>query len=117
MRYLALALLLIGFSGCRSMENSVESKLNGNWVEPIEGMPNQYQGFTLSKKNIASSINMATLVYDKWAVENDSTLLLWGKSIGNGVTIDFIDTLQVVTITPKDLTVRQNGVLRTFIKK
>jgi len=54
----------------------------GSWVEPIPGNPNAVQGFTLNEDGTASSINMNTLLYQKWALKK-GRLILTAKSIGN----------------------------------
>lgn len=60
----------------------------GEWVQPIPGMDDQMQGINLEEGGKASSINMNTLVYEKWQQDGDK-LILSGKSIGNGQTIEF----------------------------
>ncbi|MGZ2371396.1 lipocalin family protein [Ancylomarina sp. YFZ004] len=54
----------------------------GSWVEPIPGTPNSIQGFTLNEDGTASSINMHTLLYQKWVLK-PVKLILTAKSIGN----------------------------------
>ena len=39
--------------------------IEGSWVEPVPGISNLKQGFTLEANGSASSINMATLKYEK----------------------------------------------------
>jgi len=56
--------------------------LIGSWVEPIPGNPNAIQGFTLNEDGTASSINMHTLLYQKWVLK-PGKLILTAKSIGN----------------------------------
>ena len=63
--------------------------------------------FRSDKSGVASSIGMATLVYTKWEVKSDS-MILWGKSIGNGQTIDFSDTLHILKITNDSLILETN---------
>ena len=55
-------LALIACSG----NNDLTNQLKGSWVAPINGMPEQMEGFELKDNGLASSINMATLVYEKW---------------------------------------------------
>ncbi len=64
---------------------TLKEQLIGSWVEPIPGMENEVQGFTLNADGTASSVNMATLVYMKWRLENEK-LILTAKSIGNRTT-------------------------------
>lgn len=89
--------------------------LEGSWVEPVPGMEEQTQGFTLNEDGTAVSINMATLQYQEWSASGD-TLVLTGKSIGNGQTIDMADTLLIVSVSADSLVVRQNQLTRTFHK-
>ncbi|MCX4368310.1 MAG: lipocalin family protein, partial [Duncaniella sp.] len=56
----------------------------------------------------ASSINMATLAYDTWTIEGNR-LILGGKSIGNGQTIDFSDTLVVVRLSADTMVLRMGA--------
>ena len=67
----------------------------GTWVEPIPGMPGKVQGFCLEADGSASSVNMATLTTERWKREGDR-LILEGKSIGNGQTIDYRDEWTVL---------------------
>ena len=60
----------------------------GIWLEPVPGQPGEVQGFTLHGDGTAESINTATLQHEYWRLEGD-TLVLTGKSVGNGVTTDF----------------------------
>ncbi|MCZ4696020.1 hypothetical protein DWB61_14980 [Ancylomarina euxinus] len=54
----------------------------GSWIEPIPGNESEVQGFRLNKDGSASSINMHTLLYQKWVFKNGQ-LILTAKSIGN----------------------------------
>ena len=77
--------------------------IEGEWVEPIPGMETQMQGVNLEKGGKASSINMATLQYEKWE-KKGNMLILSGKSIGNHETISFTDTLTIEELTENKLT-------------
>lgn len=79
-----------------------ECELLGVWVRPIEGMPGQLQGIELEEKGVAKSVNMATLKYEGWKKEGEN-LILTGKSIGNGQTIVFADTLHIDRVTADSL--------------
>lgn len=83
------------------------SSIVGEWVEPIPGMDSQMQGIILTKGGEASSINMATLQYEKWEKRGDK-LILSGKSIGNHETISFTDTFEIEKSTESELVLR-NG--------
>lgn len=74
----------------------------GSWVQPIPGIGGE-QGIKIEEGGKASSINMATLVYEKWQQPDDETLILSAKSIGNKVTSDFNDTLKLVKLTNDSL--------------
>lgn len=89
--------------------------LEGSWVEPVPGMEEQTQGFTLNEDGTAVSINMATLQYQEWSAGGD-TLVLTGKSIGNGQTIDVADTLIIVRANTDSLVLRRGQLTRTFRK-
>ena len=83
-------------------------KLVGVWLEPIPGMDG-FQGMALSADGTARSVNMATLVYDRWQLIGRQ-LVLEGKSIGNGQTIEFADTLDVVRVDADSLILaRESG--------
>ena len=51
---------------------------------------------------------MATLAYDTWTIEGNC-LILGGKSIGNGQTIDFSDTLVVVRLSADTMVLRMGA--------
>ncbi|MGN0233045.1 MAG: lipocalin family protein [Bacteroidaceae bacterium] len=78
-------------------------KIAGTWTQPIPGMPEQVQGFTLNADGTAESVNMATLKYNKWKMLGYDTLVLCGTSIGNGTSSYFADTLIIETLTEDSL--------------
>jgi hypothetical protein len=82
------ALLL---SACTTVSDPVA----GTWIEPIPGMPGKVQGFRLEPDGNASSVNMATLTTERWKREGDR-LVLEGKSLGNGQTIEYRDEWTVL---------------------
>lgn len=65
--------------------------LEGNWVQPVPGLEGQTQGISLQTGGAASSLNMATLLYESWSISGN-TLTLTGTSVGNGQTIEFTQT-------------------------
>lgn len=83
------------------------TSIEGSWTEPVPGMTDMQQGFTLEEGGKASSINMSTLQYEKWE-RHGEMLILQGTSIGNGLTIDFTDTLTIEKLT-KDSLVLKDG--------
>ena len=103
---IAIAMLMMS---CGSEDNS--KKFEGNWIEVMPVSLDVVQGVTLSADGKASSIGMATLQYEKWKAEDDK-LILWGKSIGNGQTIDFSDTLTVASITADSMLLDKYGMYR-----
>ncbi len=70
-------------------------------------MEGKVQGVKIEKGGNASSINMATLVYESWK-QNGDQLVLTGKSIGNGQTIEFADTLEIIKLSADSL-ILNNG--------
>jgi hypothetical protein len=56
-------------------------QLTGRWLQPVTGLEKEMQGFELRKDGAAKSINMYTLVYEKWRLLKD-TLLLWNHTEG-----------------------------------
>ncbi len=108
---LCCALGISVFVSCNSStpaavcEEAQEVSVEGKWLQPVPGMEGQVQGFVLQAGGKAESVGMATLLYDSWQQCGD-TLLLSGRSIGNGQTIEFCDTLLVETLAPDSLVLR-----------
>lgn len=73
----------------------------GSWVEPIPGIEGM-QGIKMEQGGIASSINMATLVYNGWATSGNK-LMLTGESIGNGQTIEFSEMWTIDSLSADSL--------------
>lgn len=105
-----------GISGVNVASKIVVSpQFLGSWVQPIPGIGGE-QGFTLNADGTASSINMSTLVFKTWAFDNGQ-LLLSGESIGNGVTINFTDTV-VWKVAPIDtLNIVSGGYTDSYSRK
>lgn len=103
------ALLLVA---CGGSENSIE----GTWTEPVPGMENMEQGFTLDKDGKASSVNMATLQYENWKQEGDR-LILSGKSVGNHQTLEFSDTMEIERLTADTLVLKRGLLFQTYSRK
>ena len=82
--------------------------LDGDWIEEMPSSPQYIQGISFNEDGRASSIGMATLLYEKWETENNK-LILDGKSIGNGRTIEFSDTLDIIMLSSDSLTVGKHG--------
>lgn len=88
----------------------------GSWVEPIPGMEGQVQGIKMEEGGKASSVNMATLVYESWQQDGDQ-LMLTGKSIGNGQTIEFTDTVTIKKLTADSLVLDNRGMEIRYAKQ
>ncbi|MBO9152951.1 lipocalin family protein [Chitinophaga sp. GCM10012297] len=69
----------------------------GRWMQPVPGLDSLTQGIYLRKNGKASSINMHTLLYDKWALVKD-TLFLWSHSEGVENPVTAVDTLLVKSL-------------------
>ena len=102
-KMLATTLLTGLLAACSGNSASV----TGVWIEPIPGM---------EEGGIASSVNMATLVYKNWKQEGDQ-LILAGNSIGNGQTIEFIDTMKIKKITADSLVLDNRGMEIRYAKQ
>lgn len=107
-KYIIAAATLV-LASCGNSNNNTD--LTGNWIEVMPVNRNIVQGVTLDADGKANSIGMATLQYEKWKAV-DGKLILWGKSIGNGQTIDFSDTLTIVRATADSLLLDKYGMYR-----
>ena len=97
---LLLSLSALMVVSCKSVENSYcEEDLLGEWHEIMPVNKDITQGFVLDKDGQAVSVGMATLKYSGWQLlkekDGGSDIVLIGKSIGNGQTIQFSDTLKL----------------------
>lgn len=89
--------------------------IEGTWMQPVPGMADRMQGFTLEAGGTASSINMATLQYETWKQESN-LLLLSGISKGNHQDIPFTDTLTIEKLTADSLILRQGTLPLKYAK-
>ncbi|WP_143309490.1 lipocalin-like domain-containing protein [Chitinophaga vietnamensis] len=78
------------------------AKLIGKWIQPVTGVDKEMQGFQLRKNGTAKSINMYTLVYEKWLLSHD-TLFLWNHSEGVKDTTTLVDTTVIKELTDTSL--------------
>ena len=85
----------------------------GTWLQPVPGLPDMEQGFTLSADGTASSVGMATPQYETWRQEGEQ-LIMTGRSIGNGQTIAFTDTFHVERLTPDSLVLKNGEQLLSY---
>lgn len=83
----------------------------GNWIEVMPANPQITQGITIDADGKARSIGMQTLKYEGWEYDGKN-LILQGKSIGNGQTIAFTDTLEVVRLDQDTMSLGKNGMYR-----
>lgn len=98
-------------SGCNE-----KNQLEGSWVCPVPGQDNSVQGFKLEKGGKASSINMETLKYERWASPDKNHIIFSGKSIGNGQTIDFSDSFEIEEIKSNVLILKQGETRQIYEK-
>lgn len=84
--------------------------IQGTWLEPNPIDPKEMQGFTLNQNGTAISVNMATLVFKSWNLEN-RTLTLQYESIGNKQTFEGTDTLDIAKINADSLILKQKGAI------
>lgn len=108
-----IALLLLQYS-CSTNKSQ---PLVGHWIEIMPANPQIIQGVTLNTDGTATSIGMATLQYEKWKSEENKTIIPYGKSIGNGQTIDFSDTLNIIKVTPDTLVLGKYGMYQVAYTK
>lgn len=83
----------------------------GNWIEVMPANPQITQGITIEADGNARSIGMQTLKYERWKYDGKN-LILTGKSIGNGQTIAFADTLEVVRLDQDTMSLGKHGMYR-----
>ena len=105
----------LSISSCTQKETTPE--IQGTWVQPIPGMTEQVQGFTLYSDGSAESVNMATLQYTQWSLPEPETLILYGQSIGNGQTIEFCDTLTIALLSSDSLVLHRGELDLTYYRQ
>lgn len=109
LKNLAVVLNVITLTACNNVS------IEGDWIEPVPGMENMIQGISLKTDGKASSINMATLQYEKWE-QKDNLLILSGTSIGNHQTLSFTDTLKIEKLTEDSLILRKGELILKYSK-
>lgn len=108
-----LTTFIIGVSTLTLCACGAEESIVGKWVQPVSGLPEIEQGFVLEADGSASSVNMATLVYDRWE-RLDNRLILSGKSIGNHQTIAFSDTFAIEKLTQDSLILKRGMLILEY---
>ncbi|MDV4042189.1 hypothetical protein CMT37_05025 [Elizabethkingia anophelis] len=96
-----------------------KENLFGKWLQPIPGEEDEFQGFALNKDQTARSLNIHTLLYEKWAVSKD-TLFLWSHTQGVNLFSENIDTLLIKKLTEKELVIapaRAKDIEERYIKE
>lgn len=93
-----------------------QDQILGNWLEVMPVNRHIIQGITFNDNGSAQSIGMQTLQYESWKLENDK-LTLSGKSIGNGQTIDFSETYDIIEISPETLKLGKFGMYQIEYKR
>ena len=104
---------VLALAACGQNFAADKEYLAGTWVEPVPGMENMVQGFSLEENGKASSVNMATLQYEKWQ-SSGKQLVLSGKSIGNHQAIDFTTTYEIKELSPQKLVLEKDNQVFTF---
>ena len=59
---------------------------------------------------------MATLKYKGWSQPAHDVLVLDGMSIGNGVSGEFSDTLDIVKLTPDSLSLKKGSLVLEYTR-
>lgn len=101
--------ILLCCTACHTQEKHAETDLMGDWYEVMPVNSQIIQGIRLEEGGKASSIGMKTLQYDKWNLLPEDRLVLSGRSVGNGQTIQFEDTMDIVKHTVDTLVLGKHG--------
>ena len=95
---------------------SLTDFIAGDWVECNNNEKIKItQGFSLKNNGTAISINMATLQYDKWKIDNN-TITLSGTSIGNHQNIQFNEKYLIEIINKNSVFLIKNNYKRQYIR-
>ena len=85
-----------GFATARSISTpETYTALTGRWSWNNDSYGQQ---ITISPRGEASSTGSATLLYERWSLDGD-TLILSGRSLGNGQTIEFVQEWRIARLT------------------
>lgn len=114
MKYLKIIIATVCLGTACTTQNNAE--FEGHWIEVMPANPQIIQGITLNANGSANSIGMNTLKYEQWS-KSENHLILKGKSIGNGQTLDFADTLNIIRITADSMVLGKYGAYRIYYYK
>lgn len=121
-RRLVLVALVLGgvgvLTGCAAPSDAhaeLRARLPGLWLEDVPGMPGLKQGWTLFADGAARESGTATLLVCSWALEG-RTLVLKGRSLGNGVEAPYEEHLEIVRCTDAELVLRRGELERTLVR-
>lgn len=111
-KFLILPASLMIMMSCAEGGNMFnETSFIGEWHEIMPVNKHILQGVVFEKDGKASSVGMATLKYNGWKLLKNS-IVLSGESIGNGRTIQFSDTLDVISLNNDTLTLGKGDMYR-----
>ena len=100
--------LLVTFllAGCHT--TSPNEYLIGTWVKPHPTKPKTMQGFILSKKGKATSVNLNSVKYTAWRI-SDGNLVLSGTDTSAGASVIISDTFIIESLSPNMLILRDSS--------
>ena len=100
---LAATLLMGLLAACGGNSASIV----GSWVEPVPGLEGQVQGIKMEEGGVASSVNMATLVYESWKQEGTKLILGFGHL--SYLTVEALDGVSCVNQSSDMLIISKIG--------
>lgn len=100
----------------KSISTNTEALLVGDWVEPNPIDEGNVQGIKLLEDGKAKSINMATLIYSKWWI-NDGQLVLVAQSLGNRVVGTDSMAFDIVKIDRDSLILRKKNFIVRYKRR
>lgn len=92
-----------------------ERDLKGNWIEVLPSDMSYVQGISLKDNGLAETVGMETLKYHEWKKQGNK-LILNGESIGNGQTILFSDTFDIISLSNDTLVLQDRGRVATYTR-
>ncbi len=102
--------IILSFICVGACEKQHKCNIIGKWTAPVPTMPEIYQGIEFMPKGRASSINMATLEYDKYKISSDClAITISGRSIGNGQTINFTENYNIEYLNTEKIKLTGDG--------